>query len=192
MQGGGGPAAVFVKLSEADFGRLEALGSERAEDAFFVHDEAVALVENVIFAQARGGEVHGDEICAGAKAATITEFRLADVQRADGGNDPVRTHEAHAGHAIKDEIDFAVLAVRKWRGFSRDERTDAAAGKREGVREAQGIEPVLRRFVWQAADETGADVPTIAREQADVVEAFFESTGSFEGVVVGAVRSFEF
>src|ERR1041385_3046623 len=85
LDGGGGngnstgQATGFVEFGEADLRGFETFGVQRTQKTFFVHDETIAFVEDVIFAKAGRSEIHGNQICAGAEAAAVTEFWLANI-----------------------------------------------------------------------------------------------------------------
>ena len=54
---------------------FEALGFDGSQDQLFGHDEAVALVEQIIGAQVGWRQVDGDQVGAGAEAAAVTAAR---------------------------------------------------------------------------------------------------------------------
>ena len=94
-------AAGGVVLGEAGFGGFETFGFDSAKDQFLGHDEAFAFIEEVIVAKAGRGHINSDKVCAGPQAAAVTQSWFGKIQRADGGNDPVGSHEAQGRHRIQ-------------------------------------------------------------------------------------------
>src|SRR5439155_15418448 len=78
-----------IMIGEALSRGLEPFGLDGGENPILGHDEAVALVEKIIFTEPRRSEVDGDEVGAGAESAAITRAGLGEVEGADGGNHPL-------------------------------------------------------------------------------------------------------
>ena len=116
-----------VEVCETLFRGDQVFVRDSGEDAFFGHDEAIAFVEEIVAPDFRGSQIDRDEVCAGAKAAAIAAAGLGEVQSADGGNDPIRTHEAQGRHTVQCEIDVGDGTVGQGSFFAGNKWTDAAA-----------------------------------------------------------------
>lgn len=181
-----------VKVGEALGGRSKANFINGVEDAFLGHDEAVTLVEEIIAAQIGRGEVDGDEVCAGAEAAIITRAGFGDIEGADGGDDPIRPHEAEGGHAVEREINIGGRRRGQRSFFAGNERADAAAIERKFGGKSEIGEQVGFGLVGQTGDKAGTDAPAGISEMANVFEAFGVIAGSVHCGVGARSGDFEF
>src|ERR1044071_25159 len=124
--GGFGDRLAEKEFGEGLAGGGEALRFDGGEDPLLGHDEAVAFVEDVILAQVGGSEIDGDEVCPGAKAAAVTAAGFGEVEGADGGNDPVGSHQAQGGHAVQGQVDVRSRVVGQGCFVAGYEGADAA------------------------------------------------------------------
>jgi len=184
-------ALASVIVGEALFGRRQSFSRDGRQDPFLGHDKAVAFIKDVVITHTRGREIHGDKVGPGGQATSVTGFRPGQIQGADGGNDPVRSHQPEHGHAIQDGIDVGHGRMGERSRFTRDEWADAAAGEGQLSRQSEIRQQRVRVLSGQAGNKAGADVPSSGGEMADMLETFTEGARSLHGFIETGIGDLE-
>lgn len=183
--------SVLEVGGEAGGGEVQFFGREGVKDSFFGHDDAVAFVEEVIGAKFTGGEVDGDEVGACAQASPIAIGTFGEVEGADGGDDPMRAHQAQSGHAVEGEIDGGGGVMGEGSFIPGNEWADTASIEGQFGGQVKVGHEFGFGLAGESSDETGTDGPSCLSEVVDVLEALLEGARALQFFVSPGMAGFE-